>query len=125
LLAGPDGAPAETADHSRPVVSLPWTKKPFRAIKGRDQDTPLPGEGLVPEQVTLAAIGTARRWVEELMAGRTLADVAREEGMGERYIRMQIPLAFVPPAAVGEIMAGRALRLGIADLAKSVSLTWR
>jgi hypothetical protein len=119
VLAGLESASAETADQSRNVVSLPWTKKPFRAIKGVDQEAPRPGQGLVPEQVTLAAIGTARRWVQELTAGRTLADVAREEGKGERHIRMLIPLAFVPPAAVGAIIAGRAPRLSNADIPKT------
>ena len=54
----------------------------------------------------LAAIGKARLWLEEILAGGTFAEIAKREGKGGRQIRLLLPLAFVPPATVrGSSMA--------------------
>jgi hypothetical protein len=120
-LAGSDNVePGEP----RQIVSLPWSKKPFHAAKGVDYRLSGLGSSLIPAQATLAAIGSARRWVGELMAGRTLAEIARDEEKGERYIRMLIPLAFVSPQTLKELLTGTAVATSATGLASTVSLAW-
>jgi len=101
-LAVPDGTEANQPNQTRQIVSLPWSKRPVRSTKELAYGSSASGEGLLPAQAALAAIGKARRWVDALMAGETLADIAREEGKGERFIRMLIPLAFTSPAIGAE-----------------------
>jgi DNA invertase Pin-like site-specific DNA recombinase len=123
-LADPNGAQDGQALPTRQIVSIPWSKKPFHAAKGIDHGLSDQGGGLLPAQTTLAAIGTARRWVAELTAGRELGDIAREEDKSERYIRMLIPLAFVTPQKLKELLAGTAVVTSAVELASTVALAW-
>ena len=59
--------------------------------------------------VLLKALARARRWFEELRAGRaaSLSELAQRAGVGRRYISQLLPLAFVAPGVVEAIAAGR------------------
>lgn len=56
------------------------------------------------KEVILIAINKARRWVDELLAGGTLAKIAQEEGCTARHARNVVQLAFVSPRRVKAIM---------------------
>jgi hypothetical protein len=124
-LVGPNGGPTSPEVQSRQIVSLPWSKKSFRAEKGiRSLPTVGAGPDLKAGEALLTAIGRARRWVSDLMTGISLADVAKQEGKGERQIRLLIPLAFVPPQLVQQWISGAPQTLAITDVARNVSLPW-
>jgi len=57
----------------------------------------------------LKAVARAREWFGELAAGRvrTLAEVARDEGIAKRYVERLSRLAFMAPAIVEAICQGR------------------
>ena len=57
----------------------------------------------------LKAVSRARAWFEELASGRvrSLAEVARAEGIAKRYVERLARLAFVAPAIVEAICQGR------------------
>lgn len=123
-LAGPERAEAGQVVPTGQIVSLPWSKKPFHAAKGIDHEPSVGSGDLVAVRATLAAIGSAKRWIGELMTGRPVAEIAREEGKGERYIRMLIPLAFVSPQKLKQLLAGTATVTSVVELASAVSLAW-
>ncbi len=110
------------------VVSLPWSKRPFRAAKGvaSAPSTPTPAPEVDPKakDAVLTAISKARRWVDELLAGGDLAEIARREGKGERQIRLLTPLAFVSPAVMRQLIDGSVLMPTITALARDVPLIW-
>jgi site-specific DNA recombinase len=118
--AGAGGDPAGSGQ----TVSLPWSRKPFRATKGviggTAAVTGTPADG----QAILMAIGRARRWVDEIMAGGTIAGIASREGRGERQIRLLMPLAFVAPQMVRRLIEGVPPIPMTTELAKSVPLYW-
>lgn len=62
-----------------------------------------------PDPVLLKAIARAHGWLDQMMSGRasTFRDVAKAEGLEERYVRRLIPLAFLPPAVLVDVLAGR------------------
>jgi hypothetical protein len=86
--------------------------------------SPPPAVDPKARDAVLAAIGKARLWVEEILAGGSFAEIARREGKGERQIRLLAPLAFVPPAMVRGLIDGAVRTATITELAKSVSLVW-
>jgi hypothetical protein len=49
-----------------------------------------------------------RQWSEDLLVGRaqSVADVAEREGVGSRYVRRLLRLAFLAPEIVEAIAAG-------------------
>ena len=57
----------------------------------------------------LKALGRARSWFDQLVSGRatSLAAIASQEGLGVRYIRRLIRLAFLAPPIVELIAQGR------------------
>jgi hypothetical protein len=128
-LAGPGGAEPDQPGQSRQVVSLPWSKKPFRATKGVALVPSAPTAAVEADpkakEAVLTAIGKARRWVSELTAGSSLAEIARQEGKGERRIRMLIPRAFVPPAMVQSYADGSVPVPSVTELARTVPLIWQ
>jgi DNA invertase Pin-like site-specific DNA recombinase len=113
-----------TTIESRQIVSLPWSKKPLRAVKGITNTLPSGAKtGPKASEAILAAMARARRWVDALVDGSTLAEIAKQEGKGERQLRLLIPLAFVPPNTLAEIVDGR-LSPTPTDLARSVPMAW-
>ena len=61
------------------------------------------------DSALLKAIARARVWFDELASGRvrSLAEIARNEGIGKRYVERLSHLAFVPPAIVEAICQGQ------------------
>jgi hypothetical protein len=57
----------------------------------------------------LKAVARARVWFDELASGRvrSLAEIARNEGIGKRYVEGLSRLAFVAPAIVEAICQGQ------------------
>jgi hypothetical protein len=72
----------------------------------------------------LGAIGKARHWVEQLTQGQTIAAIARDADKGERQIRLLLPLAFVPPQMVRQIIDGEISIPTVSGLARAVPLVW-
>ena len=106
-LASPDSSQSDQPPSGQ-SVSLPWSKKPFRADKGvaSTPQMPAPEENAKAKDAVLTAVSRARRWVDELVAGGSLADIAKQEDKTERQIRLLMPLAFLSPAAVRAILDG-------------------
>ena len=48
----------------------------------------------------LTAIARARRWVDQMLEGQvtSTAEIAAQEGVSERSVRMTLPLAFLSPS---------------------------
>ena len=120
---GPDADGGQAAPG--PIVSLPWSRKPFRATKGAIGSaaavTNTPADG----QAVLAAIGRARRWVDEIMAGGTIAGIASREGKGERQIRLLMPLAFTPPDTMRQLLDSSMPAPSVTELARAIPLIWQ
>jgi hypothetical protein len=109
-------------------VSLPWSKRPFRAAKGvMAEPTPPtipPDFDSKAKEAVLVAIARSRRWLDRLIAGGSLAEIARSEGKGERQIRLLMPLAFVPPATVRELVSQGGFAT-ITEMAQQGPLFWQ
>jgi site-specific DNA recombinase len=107
-LAESIGAQVDGAEQRLKVVSLPWSKKPFRAQKGVIFDPGVRGPAQEDDRRTreaiLISINKARHWVDELLSGRRLAEIARDEGCTVRHSRNLVQLAFVSPNLVKAIM---------------------
>jgi hypothetical protein len=75
----------------------------------------------------LGAIAKARRWISDLRQGRTASfeDIAKQEGMGERHVRLLAPLAFTSPRIISAIAEGTvAADLTITGLARALPYSW-
>ncbi|MEO7382660.1 MAG: recombinase family protein [Paracoccaceae bacterium] len=110
------------------ILTVPWTPKPGRLAKGITSE-PRGDQRIDPHAraAILSAIGKARLWVDDLMAGRvrSFEEIARHECKGERYIRMLAPLAFVSPKIVTIIAEGSApAGMTVSGLARSLSHSW-
>jgi site-specific DNA recombinase len=116
-----DSGPSEPPQ----IVSLPWVRRPFVAAKGVGY-APSDRAAADPKarDAALAAIGNARLWLEEILAGVSFADIAKREGKGERQIRLLLPLAFVPPTRVRSLIDGTEAPVTVTEMAKSVPLVW-
>lgn len=84
---------------------------------------------LNPEARTalLTAIGKARTWIDRLMTDQvaSFAEIAQQEGKGERHVRLLAPLAFLSPSIVAAIVAGRApANLTVTGLTRSLPHLW-
>jgi len=114
--SGPSEAPT--------IVTLPWGRKTLSAVEGK---APTPSAGnldLRARDAVLTAIGKARLWIKEIVAGGSLADIAKREGRCQRQIRLLAPLAFMPPGIVNSIV-DEDIRAGtVTSLAKNVPLIW-
>jgi len=75
------------------------------------------------KEAVLAAINRARRWVDLLMAGAEVSEIATQEGKSPRHIRLLTSLAFVSPRLMGEIINGHRPYTAT-DLAGHVPLVW-
>jgi hypothetical protein len=122
-LAAPTGSPMSPAQ----TVSLPWSKKPFRLAKGIATEPPIPGISAdfdsKAREAVLTAINHARRWVDQLVTGTPLPEIAIQEGKSPRYIRLLTSLAFIPPRLMSEIVNGER-RYTATELAGHMPLLW-
>ncbi len=57
------------------------------------------------DQTLIRAIARSLDWMDQVKAGRSLATIAREEGVGSRHIRIRIKLAFLSPDIIKRILA--------------------
>jgi len=104
---------------------IPWAPKPPVAIKGIAHEA-VPPSVAEPkaQEAILAAIGKARLWLSRLSDGVPLAQIAQEEGKGERQIRLLMPLAFVPPDTVRGLINGTVGTKTVTEMSKNVPLSW-
>jgi hypothetical protein len=75
----------------------------------------------------LGAIAKARRWINDLRQGRIVSfeDIAKQEGQGERHIRLLAPLAFVSPRIISAIIEGTApAGVTVTGLARALPYSW-
>jgi hypothetical protein len=103
---------AATADLAAPALesemvrSVPWSRR--RLVR---QVTSPPSRRAISahvREVLLRAIARARACAEALSRGSEadLAAIAQREGLSERYLRIQLPLAFLSPRVVEAIASG-------------------
>ena len=118
---------ADTASDDRPVqrLSVAWTPRDVHRAKGV-RDDGRPGLSDAARDQLLRAIAKSRQWMHAVsLDTTTFADIAREEGCGERHVRFLAPLAFLSPAIVAAIHDGRApAQLTISSLARSLPQDW-
>jgi len=76
----------------------------LRIVLGANDDAPRS-----VDPALLRAIARASRWFEELASGqvRSLAEIAKREKLGRRYVERVTRLAFVAPGIVNAIAEGR------------------
>ena len=55
----------------------------------------------------LRSIALGRRWLEEVLAGTRINEIARREGCTEQHVANNIPLAFLAPDVVRAIIDAR------------------
>jgi len=71
------------------------------------------------------AIARARQWFEQVASGKaqSIAEIARAEGIGRRYVANLIPLAFLSPDIVASLLSGtQPVELTTQELTKRVDL---
>jgi hypothetical protein len=108
LMQSRDGRPAESAIHLMITRVVPMQIK-RRGVEMRliikGNDTPAPRADLA----LLKAVARAHQWSQDLLTGRasSIAEVAEREGVGARYVRRLMRLAFLAPKIVEAIAAGR------------------
>jgi hypothetical protein len=110
------------------TITVPWTSPLPPAARGIIH-VPAHNTPIAPSrrESLLTAIAKARGWVDELVDGRvgSFAMLARREGMVERHIRLLLPLAFVSPRIVSNILDGTApTGLTITALARALPWSW-
>lgn len=116
-LAAGQGAPPE-------IATLSWQRKPLVAEKGLTAQLPPAVNDIKARDALLAAIGKARRWVQEITDGASFDAIALREGKTARYIQRLTPLAFVPPDMVKDLIDGTIRPPTIEALAPRVPLVW-
>jgi site-specific DNA recombinase len=73
-----------------------------RLIVGNDVTRPSK-----PDMALLKVIARATGWLADLVEGRSLADLARRDGVTDRYVGRILPLALLAPEVVELICEGR------------------
>jgi site-specific DNA recombinase len=110
------------------TITLPWAAPSFAAAKGIIHQ---PGEKptMKPESrnALLTAIAKARGWIDDIRLGRlaSFAEIAKQEALCERHIRLLAPLAFLSPRIIAAIVDGTAAAdLTVTGLAKALPYSW-
>ena len=108
--------------HRRAPLSVSWVVPSIRTYRATiPGDTELASRPIRAETRArlLLGIAKARRWLDDLVAGRVTStnDIANREGCSERSVRTNLNLAFLPPALVRAVIDGTAPDgVGIAGL---------
>jgi site-specific DNA recombinase len=110
------------------TTTIPWTAPSFAAVKGIIHQ-PGANSAMNPESrdALLKAIAKARGWIEDIRLGRfaSLVEIAEQESVGERHIRLLAPLAFLSPRIIAAIANGTApADLTVTGLAKALPFCW-
>lgn len=97
--------------------------------KGQETRIALPGRAEVDtsrQTSFVRAIARARDWWNRLLGGTSMEDVARQSNVSVRYIQQLLPLAFLAPRLVTDIVEGNhASDLTLERLLGGVKLSWR
>ena len=131
------GRPSDDAgsDDSQPdslpttAITLPWTSPGFTAVKGilHSPSAARPTLRSESRDALLGAIAKARRWINDLRQGRiaSFEDIAKQEGQGERHIRLLAPLAFISPRIISALVEGTApAGVTVTGLARALPYSW-
>jgi len=59
------------------------------------------------DPVLLKAVARAHCWFAEVLAGRSMVEIAMRERVGKQYVSRLMRLAFLAPEMVEQIVAGR------------------
>jgi site-specific DNA recombinase len=107
-LASPTGIwPTNAPDDSQFAVAVPFVT----ARRGRQMKLVLPGSdsGAAPNPSLVTAIVRAWDWAERLKTGEvsSMAEICAAEGFTDTYVGQVLPLAFLSPELVEQILAGR------------------
>jgi site-specific DNA recombinase len=73
----------------------------------------------------LKAVARARRWSQDLIAGRvqSVREIANRDGVAARYVRELMPLGFLAPGTIEAIIEGhQPLELTVIDLTRRIDL---
>ncbi|MDO8430917.1 MAG: recombinase family protein [Candidatus Binatus sp.] len=114
------GAPT---DHLSLKKSLPMQVK----RRGVEMRMVLEGDS-TPGRVDLPllkAVARARRWSQDLIAGRmqSVGEIAKRDGVAARYVRELMPLGFLAPRTVEAIIEGhQPAELTVIDLTRRIDL---
>jgi site-specific DNA recombinase len=119
---------SDSSRRSPLILNVPWSATPSVVVKGIIH-SPSPARTMSPEtrDVLLTAIAKARAWIDDLVEGRvaTLAEIAKQECKVERHVRFLVPLAFVSPRTIEEIVASTApSNLTVTRLAQAFDYSW-
>jgi site-specific DNA recombinase len=107
-------------------IAVPWSRRKNTAARIDEPAVrdPLPRERR--EQI-VKGVARARRWVDALVANQIsdLSEIAQKEGMSERYVRAQLPLAFLAPNLIEGIANGTiSSATSLSGLWSSLPLSW-
>jgi site-specific DNA recombinase len=123
-----DGSADRSAADEPTTLRLPRVSSKFAAVKGVvHQPEARHAIDPVTRDALLAAIARSHRWIEDLRCGRavSLAEIGKEEGLGERHVRLLAPLAFVAPRIVAAIAEGTVpTQLTVTGLARRLPYSW-
>ena len=110
------------------ICTVPWIPKRGWLPKGITSE-PRGDKRIDPKSrnAILVAIGKARGWINDFMAGRvsSFEEIANCQGQSERHIRLLTPLAFVAPTVIAAIVDGTApAGSTVSGLARSLPHFW-
>jgi hypothetical protein len=106
------------------TATLDWRRKSATAGKGPITKLSQASHDSRARDALLAAIGKARGWIEEITQGASFAAIGAREGKSARYVRKLVPLAFVPPDMVRNLIDETLRPPSIEALAPRVPLVW-
>ena len=107
-------------------VALSWQPRVGCLEKGVAHKPAQPGgDDARSRETLLCAIANARRWLNELLEGATILEIAQAAGVGMRQTRTLLNLAFVPPAEIRRLLDGSGPVPTVTELAGRVPLVWQ
>jgi DNA invertase Pin-like site-specific DNA recombinase len=80
-----------------------------------------------PDATLIRVLAKAHRWVAEIRAGKSLSEIARDDGHADSYVRVRAQLAFLSPKIQQAILDGRQppeLSLERIVRTKNIPLDW-
>lgn len=121
LLTSPG---TEDASNEQTVV-ITWQRKPTRVEQGiAHMPSSAQGGDAKARDTLLAAIGKARAWLNELIDGGRVSEIAKRTDRSERQIRVLLNLAFLPPRQVKAILDGAIAVDTITNVSRNVPVIW-
>ena len=123
-----DSAPTQAPD--RPTALPRPIEVVARLVLARGQTSlVIPGDPVQPrpraDQALVKAIARAVTWAGQLTSGSvaSIAEVARAEDVTDKYVHQLLPLAFLDPDIITDLINGRVqTRLTVTDVAKGAAI---